>query len=93
MGREKKKKKLLRERKCRLARWQVLSYKRMTTTTKKNQLNKRVMPLCTNCLWSKKKMFEMEECWFTMSPVSDAKVGRENRMWRRSSVISYVHSK
>lgn len=41
----------------------------------------------------KKKMFEMEECWFTMSPVSDAKVGRENRMWRRSSVISYVHSK
>lgn len=44
-------------------------------------------------LMVEKKMFEMEECWFTMSPVSDAKVGRENRVWRRSSVISYVHSK
>lgn len=37
-------------------------------------------------------MFGMAECWFTMSPVSDAKVGRENRVWWGNSVICYVQS-
>lgn len=79
MGGEKKKK-LLREQKCRLARWQVLSYKRMTTTTKKKSTEQESDAAMYNLLMvekKKKKMFGMAECWFTMSPVSDAKVGRK----------------
>lgn len=37
-------------------------------------------------------MLGMAECWFTMSPVSDVKVGRENRVWLGSSVVCYVQS-
>lgn len=51
----------------------------MTTTTKKKSTEQESDAAMYNLLMveKKKKMFGMAECWFTMSPVSDAKVGRK----------------